>query len=83
MGLLASASAAAIARLIANTDMHLGNLTFHVEGTFRLAPAYDMLPMAYAPLPGGEVAKWQCALSIPHCHSQASGTSGTRRAAPP
>lgn len=43
-------------RLIANTDMHLGNLTFHVDRTFRLAPAYDMLPMAYAPLPGGEVA---------------------------
>jgi len=42
-------------RLIANTDMHLGNLSFHVAPALRLAPAYDMLPMMYAPLPGGEV----------------------------
>ena len=42
-------------RLIANTDMHLGNLGFHLAPTLRLAPAYDMLPMTYAPLPGGEV----------------------------
>lgn len=61
MDLLDDASEAAIVRLwwfgrlIANTDMHAGNLTFHVEGRFRLAPAYDMLPMAYAPLPGGEI----------------------------
>jgi HipA-like C-terminal domain len=42
-------------RLVANTDMHLGNLSFRVAPKLRLAPAYDMLPMAYAPLPGGEV----------------------------
>lgn len=42
-------------RLIANTDMHLGNLSFRPRGTLTLAPAYDMLPMLYAPLPGGEV----------------------------
>ena len=42
-------------QLIANTDMHLGNLSFHVERTLRLATTYDMLPMFYAPLPGGEV----------------------------
>ena len=42
-------------RLIANNDMHLGNLSFHVGRPLRLAPAYDMLPMMYAPLPGGEV----------------------------
>lgn len=43
-------------RLIANNDMHMGNLSFIPEaGGFRVAPAYDMLPMAYAPLPGGEV----------------------------
>jgi len=42
-------------RLVANTDMHLGNLSFHLTPILRLAPAYDMLPMAYAPLPGGEV----------------------------
>lgn len=42
-------------RLIANTDMHLGNLSFRPRGTLALAPTYDMLPMLYAPLPGGEV----------------------------
>ena len=48
-------------KLIANTDMHLGNLSFHIseKGTgptaLELAPAYDMLPMRYAPLSGGEV----------------------------
>lgn len=40
-------------RLIANTDMHEGNLAFHPG--LRLAPAYDMLPMLYAPQRGGEV----------------------------
>jgi len=61
MDLLDTASVTAVehlwwfGRLIANTDMHLGNLSFHVDHTLRLAPTYDMLPMAYAPLAGGEV----------------------------
>lgn len=43
-------------RLIANTDMHAGNLSFRPEaGRLALAPMYDMLPMRYAPLGGGEV----------------------------
>ena len=43
-------------RLIANNDMHLGNLSFRPrEGVLHLCPVYDMLPMAYAPLPGGEL----------------------------
>lgn len=42
-------------RLIANTDMHLGNLSFRADVTLSLAPTYDMVPMLYAPLPGGEV----------------------------
>lgn len=42
-------------RLIANTDMHLGNLSFRPGGRFELAPVYDMLPMHYAPLPAGEL----------------------------
>ncbi len=42
-------------RLIANTDMHTGNLSFRPQKLLLLAPAYDMLPMLYAPLPGGEV----------------------------
>ncbi len=38
-------------RLIANTDMHDGNvsLIFTPERPVRLAPVYDMLPMAYRP----------------------------------
>jgi hypothetical protein len=37
--------------LIANTDRHFGNLAFFdsYDGTFGLAPAYDMLPMLFAP----------------------------------
>lgn len=67
-------------RLIANSDMHLGNLSFEqpaasaalerpaasaaLQGApvaalpaapLALAPAYDMVPMLFAPLPGGEV----------------------------
>ncbi len=42
-------------RLIANTDMHTGNLSFRPQGSLALAPVYDMVPMLYAPLPGGEV----------------------------
>ena len=40
-------------RLIGNTDMHDGNLAFRPG--LVLAPAYDMLPMAYAPMRGGEL----------------------------
>lgn len=43
-------------RLIANSDMHTGNLAFAPEqGRLALAPAYDMLPMRLAPLAGGEL----------------------------
>lgn len=43
-------------RLIANTDMHPGNLSLRpAQGRLALAPAYDMLPMLHAPLAGGEV----------------------------
>lgn len=53
-------------KLIANTDMHLGNLSFHpAPGTFRLAPVYDMLPMAYAPLPGGELPRPSKVAALP------------------
>lgn len=41
--------------LIANTDMHDGNLAFLPDMT--LAPAYDMLPMMYAPQPGVELVE--------------------------
>jgi hypothetical protein len=54
-------------RLIANTDMHTGNLGFRPQGKLTLAPAYDMLPMLYAPLRGGEVPgrKFEPPLPLP------------------
>ena len=44
--------------LIGNTDMHAGNLSFTSDSgrPYRLAPAYDMTPMAFAPRAGGSMA---------------------------
>ena len=44
----------AFGTLIGNTDMHFGNLAFWLDDTlpFRVAPAYDMLPMLWAPAVG-------------------------------
>jgi HipA-like C-terminal domain len=47
-------------QLIANTDMHDGNLSFQPvrradQAALQLAPIYDMLPMAYAPVRGVEL----------------------------
>lgn len=50
-------------RLIANSDMHEGNLAFR-PGLVP-APVYDMLPMAYAPLRGGELPLRQFAPECP------------------
>lgn len=45
--------------LIANSDMHAGNLSFHrlAAGRYTLAPVYDMLPMLYRPTNGEIVAR--------------------------
>ncbi len=47
----------AFGTMIGNTDMHFGNISLLQEnnGSLRLAPSYDMLPMLYAPLSNGEV----------------------------
>lgn len=47
----------AFGRLIANEDMHNGNLSFFLADDFSLtlAPVYDMLPMRFAPTTHGEV----------------------------
>ena len=43
-------------RLINNSDMHLGNLSFSIEGSvFRRLPVYDMCSMGFAPKIGVEV----------------------------
>ena len=41
-------------QLIANTDRHLGNVSFFARGArvLELAPVYDMVPMLYAPVQG-------------------------------
>ncbi|KRB74264.1 DNA-binding protein [Noviherbaspirillum sp. Root189] len=60
-GLLHSHDAQAICRiwhfgrLVANNDMHDGNLAFRAGSTPALAPVYDMLPMQYAPGRGVEL----------------------------
>ncbi|WP_301102687.1 type II toxin-antitoxin system HipA family toxin YjjJ [Propionivibrio sp.] len=68
-GWLSAESVAAIeriwwfGRLIGNTDMHEGNLAFRPGLT--LAPTYDMLPMLYAPLRGGELPTRAYAPELP------------------
>lgn len=71
-GLLSQDTATQIARLwwygrlIGNTDMHKGNLSFVPSGhLFRLAPVYDMLPMMYAPMGGGELPNVEFAPELP------------------
>ncbi|MDY0746305.1 type II toxin-antitoxin system HipA family toxin YjjJ [Paucibacter sp. R3-3] len=62
-GLIDAQAQAAVQRLaffgqlIANTDMHDGNLSFEPgpAASLRLAPVYDMLPMAYRPQAGVEL----------------------------
>lgn len=46
----------AFGRLIANGDMHPGNLSFFTSnGELSLTPAYDMLPMSFAPNSAGHM----------------------------
>jgi hypothetical protein len=53
-------------RLIGNTDMHDGNLSFMPDGDkVRLAPSYDMLPMTYAPQRGVELAEREFRPALP------------------
>lgn len=49
----------AFGELIGNSDMHFGNLAFWLDDTlpFRPTPAYDMLPMGWAPSTQGEVVE--------------------------
>lgn len=56
----------AFGTLIANTDMHGGNLSFMAEHgrPFQIAPAYDMTCMAFAPTSGGELPVRELPLHI-------------------
>ena len=55
----------AFGRLIGNSDMHRGNLSFVPTLPMQVAPVYDMLPMMYAPLQGGEIAATTFAPELP------------------
>jgi hypothetical protein len=58
---------ATFGRLIANTDMHFGNLSFfHALGEpLELAPVYDMLPMLYAPVGADELPERRFEVPLP------------------
>lgn len=71
-GLIGAADAERVAerqlfgQLIANTDMHGGNLGFfHDADGLSLAPSYDQLPMRYAPQAGGEVTSPSLTPALP------------------
>lgn len=69
----------AFGRFIANTDMHLGNLSFlpRGDGTLELAPVYDMLPMGYAPVAGDLPAREFVAPLPDPGHEDAWSRAGT------
>ncbi len=52
--------------LIGNTDRHFGNVSLCVgtQGALGLAPAYDQLPMLYAPM-SGQLVERQFAVELP------------------
>ena len=54
-------------RLIGNTDMHFGNLTFYLgdQLPLQLAPCYDMLSMCYAPGSSGAMRTQSLAPPMP------------------
>ncbi|MEO8616595.1 MAG: type II toxin-antitoxin system HipA family toxin YjjJ [Luteolibacter sp.] len=57
----------AFGELIGNTDMHFGNLAFFLEDgvQLRVTPAYDMLPMLWAPGNQGELIERCLSLAPP------------------
>ena len=55
-------------RMIGNSDMHLGNISFFTDDVFdafSLAPIYDMVPMFFAPSSQGEIAEKALKLPTP------------------
>lgn len=57
----------AFGQLIGNTDMHTGNLSFISSHgrPYDIAPAYDILPMGFAPKTGGSMANELKPASLP------------------
>jgi hypothetical protein len=60
--------------LIANTDMHWGNLSFFLpeRHPFPLAPVYDMLPMRFRPSSTGEIIEREFKPTLPKPEDQAA-----------
>lgn len=58
----------AFGRLIANSDMHQGNLSFlrPEQRPVALAPLYDMLPMAFAPTSSGNMRHQALEIRLGH-----------------
>jgi hypothetical protein len=54
-------------RMIANTDMHFGNLSFFLDNALplQLTPNYDMLPMLYRPASSGELVSREFQPPVP------------------
>lgn len=61
-------------QLIANTDMHFGNLSFFLPeaSPYPLAPVYDMLPMFFRPSSTGEVIERTFEPKLPKPEDQAA-----------
>jgi len=61
-------------QLIANTDMHFGNLSFFLPSNtpYPLAPNYDMLPMQFRPSSTGEVIERTFEPKLPKPEDQAA-----------
>lgn len=62
----------AFGMLIGNTDMHHGNLSFFSSHgrPYQLAPAYDILPMGFAPIAGGAIVNALRPASLPEVISR-------------
>lgn len=72
-------------QLIGNTDMHDGNLSFipkrdAASASLALAPVYDMLPMAYAPVRGVELPTWTYQPRLPLPAQSAAWTAAAKAA---
>jgi hypothetical protein len=67
--------------LIANTDMHYGNVSLfsNLKGDYRLAPLYDTLPMLYAPV-ADEVREREFMPAIPGTAAAAQWKSASNAA---
>jgi hypothetical protein len=70
----------AFGKLIGNADMHKGNVSFVPAPQMHVAPVYDMLPMAYAPLAGGEIPRTLYAPGLPTPRDRAAWLAASQAA---